>query len=177
MNVRKAHAEDAEGIARVHVDAWRDTYRSIVPDKALADLSYDIAKRNWENGISDSKNRTSVFVAQDRIGHIAGFAACGAVRGREREYEGELYAIYLDKGVRGKGLGKRLLIPVVQDLKTRGFDSMIVWVFEENPNKRFCESLGGKVVRRGKVAVGGKRLNELGFGWRDLDSLAALLRH
>lgn len=32
MRIREALPKDATSIARVHVDAWRATYRGIVPD-------------------------------------------------------------------------------------------------------------------------------------------------
>jgi hypothetical protein len=39
VTVRAATLADAEGIARVHVDAWRWAYRGDVPDAFLAALS------------------------------------------------------------------------------------------------------------------------------------------
>ena len=32
MNIRKAVLDDSKGIAKVHVDSWRSTYRNIIPD-------------------------------------------------------------------------------------------------------------------------------------------------
>lgn len=29
MQVRKANADDAEGLAKVHVDSWRSTYKAL----------------------------------------------------------------------------------------------------------------------------------------------------
>ena len=41
MFIRKANIEDAMGIAKVHVDSWRTTYKGIVPEVFLENLSYD----------------------------------------------------------------------------------------------------------------------------------------
>jgi hypothetical protein len=41
MRVREANPTDAAAIAKVHVDSWRTTYKSIVPDDFLANLSYE----------------------------------------------------------------------------------------------------------------------------------------
>ena len=38
--IRAAQLEDAAGIARVHVDSTRTTYKGIFPDAYLATLSY-----------------------------------------------------------------------------------------------------------------------------------------
>lgn len=40
LRTREARFEDARSIAAVHVDTWRTTYAGIVPDDALAALSY-----------------------------------------------------------------------------------------------------------------------------------------
>ncbi len=175
VNVRRARPQDAAAIARVQVDTWRSTYRGIVPDKHLDDMSYEKAERNWEERITDPDKRSTLFVAEDDRGSVVGFAACGAARDDARDYESELYAIYVNQNMQRKGLGKRLVLSVVQDLKARGFDSMLIWVLAGNQYKRFYESIGGTQIRTKEVAVGGKTFHELGYGWCGMDALIARL--
>ncbi len=175
VNVRKAQLRDAVAIAHVQVDAWRSTYRGIVPDKHLDGMSYEKSHRNWEDRISDPDKRNAMFVAEDDGSSVVGFAACGAAREDARDYGSELYAIYVNQNMQRKGMGKRLVLSVAQDLKARGFDSTMVWVLADNQYKRFYESIGGTQVRSREVAVGGKTLPELGYGWRDMDALIARL--
>ena len=40
MLIREATVADAEGIAIVHVDCWRTTYKDIMPSDFLDKLSY-----------------------------------------------------------------------------------------------------------------------------------------
>ena len=40
IKIRKATARDANAIARVHVDTWRDTYAGIIPDRILLRMSH-----------------------------------------------------------------------------------------------------------------------------------------
>lgn len=175
MNVRRARLQDAAAIARVHVDTWRSTYRGIVPDEHLDGMSYERSQRNWEERISDADRRNTLFVGEDDEGSVVGFAACGAARDDARDYESELYAIYVNQNMQGKGLGRRLVLSVAQDLKARGFGSMLTWVLADNPYKQFYESIGGTRVKTKEVAVGGRILSERGYGWRDLDALIARL--
>jgi len=175
IRVRRALFQDAPGIARVHVDTWRSTYRGIISDDYLDGLDYGRSQKNWEDGITDPSHRTTFFVAEDDEVGIVGFAACGRVRDNKWGYSGELYAIYLNQDMQRKGSGKRLVLSVTRDLKARGLDSMLVWVLEENPYKRFYESIGGTYVGTSEISVGGKKLKELGYGWRDLDSLISRL--
>jgi len=39
--IRRARADDAAGIAQVHVASWRSTYPGMVPDSYLLGLSTD----------------------------------------------------------------------------------------------------------------------------------------
>lgn len=63
MNIRKARLKDAEGIARVHVDSWRTTYRGIIPDDYLNGLSYEQRTELWKNNIGKKGNY--VLVAEN----------------------------------------------------------------------------------------------------------------
>ncbi|WP_310739799.1 hypothetical protein [Oceanobacillus alkalisoli] len=41
MQIRRADSKDATGIAKVHVDSWRATYKGIIPEDFLNNLSYE----------------------------------------------------------------------------------------------------------------------------------------
>ena len=45
MRIRTATADDASGMARVHVDTWRTAYRDILPASVLSALSYEARAR------------------------------------------------------------------------------------------------------------------------------------
>ena len=38
LSIRPAAAADADAIARIHVDSWRDAYPTLLPDSYLVDL-------------------------------------------------------------------------------------------------------------------------------------------
>lgn len=48
MNFREANIGDAPGIAKVHVDSWRSTYKGIIPQSFLDGLSYEQRTKLWE---------------------------------------------------------------------------------------------------------------------------------
>jgi ribosomal protein S18 acetylase RimI-like enzyme len=175
VNIRRAQLRDAAAIAHVHVDTWRSAYRGVVPDKHLDGMSYERSQRNWEERISDPDKRNTLFVAEDDGGSVVGFAVCGAAREDAQDYESELYAIYVNQNMQRKGLGKRLVLSVAQDLKARGFDSMLIWVLAGNQYKQFYESIGGTRVRMREATVSGETFPELGYGWRGMDALIARL--
>ncbi|MFD1849867.1 GNAT family N-acetyltransferase [Oceanobacillus bengalensis] len=162
MLIRKANKGDAREIARVHVDSWRTTYTGIIPDDFLRNLSYENRTALWENntGLHD------VYVAETNSLEIVGFAAGGRRRTDKYEaYPGELYAIYIMKEFQGKGIGKQLVQPVVENLLKEEIDSMIVLVIEDNPSKYFYEALGARKIDAIKVKISGVDLTELVYAW------------
>jgi ribosomal protein S18 acetylase RimI-like enzyme len=175
ISIRQADIADALGIARVQVDTWRTTYTGILPDQVLSNMSYERGQQNWEREMR-RQAQGAIFVAEDESGLTVGFAACGQERTNDPEYKGELYAIYVLKQAQGKGIGKQLALASAKHLKERNFSSMLVWVLEENPYRRFYESIGGVKVRDREAEFGGKKLRELGYGWSDLARLVEQLQ-
>lgn len=176
MHVRPAQPGDAPGIARVHVDGWRSTYPGIVPDHYLASLSYITYEERWRARLCDPAPDTCVYVAEDG-GRVVGFAMGGPERDGDPEYPGELYAIYVLPECQGRGAGRRLVAAVAASLAEAGHQALLVWVLEANASgRRFYEALGGRLVRRREIEIGGARLPEVGYGWRDLGPLRAATR-
>lgn len=116
-----------------------------------------------------------MFVAEDDKGNIVGFADCGPDRDNDPIYTGELYAIYVLQHAQRAGIGKQLALAAIGELKRRGLGSMLVWVLADNPSKAFYEAIGGEHVQTREISVGGKRRTEFGYGWKELDSLTAIL--
>ena len=174
IRIREAVPTDAGPITRVHVDTWRTSYAGIVPDEHLAGLSYGDREAVWGQILSSNKPAQCNLVAETDGGEIVGFAGGGPEREGDEVYRGELYAIYLLQEHQGRGIGRRLACAVAQGLLSSGFDSMLLWVLEDNrPARRFYESLGGEQVGRKTIAIGGAALVELSYGWRDITGLAA----
>lgn len=165
--IREADAADAPAIARVHVESWRTTYRGIVPDDYLANLSVERRARFWAETLGRRDAPEFAYVATDETGAVIGFAAGGPEREGDPVYTGEVYAIYLLAEARGRGIGSRLMRTVAERLAEVGREAMLVWVAAENPFRRFYGALGGLPVRERQITVGGASLAEVAYGWRD----------
>lgn len=171
--IRIAKVEDAEGIAKVHVDSWRATYKGIVPVTFLESLSYEQRELIWKKGV----NENNVYIAEDEYGQVIGFSTGGKERTRKYEaYTGELYAIYILKEYQGKGIGRLLVQSVVDDLKDKSLNSMLIWAIEENPACLFYEALGGKKIDTEEIEIAGKKLSEVAYGWDDIANYGVITR-
>lgn len=160
MEIREAVIGDEEGIARVHVDSWRTTYKGIVSDEYLNQLSVEQRTENWRRGIGNN----SLYVAVED-GEIVGFATGGKERTGNYSADCELFAIYLLQKVQGKGIGKQLMQVVAMDLKKQGSTKMLVWVLDLNPAKKFYEAVGGQRVGETKIEIGGESFKEIAYVW------------
>ena len=170
ISIRKASLKDAEGIAKVHVETVRATYKGIYPDAFLSSLSYDQACLRWESVYLSPESHDAVYVAADDS-KIVGFVIYGQDRDNDQTYEGEVIGLYILQEMQRKGIGKRLMRTAAKNLKSRGFDSMIVWVLANNPSRGFYERLGGEHVQTRSITVGGKQFQEYGYGWKHFDAM------
>lgn len=171
MVLREASLSDASAIAQVHVDTWRTTYRGIVPDAHLAQLSYGRRANGWRQILSQAAAGSFTFVVESEAGEIVGFVNGGKERTGDPVYLGELMAIYLLQAYQGQGIGRRLVRAAAERLHRLGFSSMLVWALADNPACRFYEALGGISVQEKTLEIGGKSLIEVAYGWSDTASL------
>lgn len=169
--------DDAEGIARVHVETWRATYPGQVPDSVLAAITEEKRAQMWRGILSrDTQDyRCYVAVAGSEHGEVVGFADGGPARPGVEGFGGEIFAIYLLPAMQGKGIGKRLLLELAAEMVDLGFVDAYLWVLATNtPARRFYEAMGGHEVARQSLTMGGAEVEEVAYGWSDLAQLASV---
>jgi GNAT superfamily N-acetyltransferase len=137
----------------------------------LAGLSKKERKEHWQATLSKPGSREIVLVAVAGR-RVVGFASCGPEREGDPQHQGEVYAIYVHPRKQFRGVGRALFLAAVDCLLLAGFHSLLVWALAANPYRRFYESLGGEPVRRRSIQIGGRRLEEIGYGWDDIRPLA-----
>ena len=174
MQIRLAHIDDADGLARVHVDSWRAAYQGIVPAEHLASLSCEKRASRWRESLSNANSASFVYVAQDDDGTIIGFAGGGLERDGDPNYLGELYAIYLHPDYLRRGIGRQLVKTAVRRLIEMGLTSMLIWVLAQNSSRQFYEALGGKYLYEKTIKIGGASLIDVAYGWLDIHTLAQM---
>ncbi len=172
MQIRAATYDDVLAIAKVHVDTWRTTYRGIVPDQHLANLSYQRRAHGWYQILNHApKEGNFTYVAEQAPSQIVGFVNGGLERTGNLIYKGELTAIYILQSHQGQGIGRCLVRTVAERLNELGINSMLIWVLADNPACQFYAALGGTIVDQKELEIGGKSLIELAYGWKDTANL------
>ena len=174
VHIRDANVPDATAIAKVHVDSWRTTYTGLVPDDYLSQLSSEQREQTWRDILSTHGAAEFLFVAEAQAGNVIGFTSGGPERSGNTVYKGELYAIYLLEEYQRKGIGRQLAQAIAKRLVQEGLHSLLVWVLADNPSKDFYSALGGQRVYEQEVTIGGARLVEVAYGWRNFRDLLTL---
>ena len=171
--VRPAVPADAAAIARVRVDAWRTAYRGIVPDAYLDAMSVADSEAFWQRILAAQSPLASVFVAVD-ADRIVGFGAANVRDPPKLGFDAELSALYLVADRQRQGIGRRLVAAIAGAQRQRGASGLITWVIARNRAARaFYEALGGELLTEQPFQWDGLDLVEAGYGFRDLDALAA----
>ena len=150
--IRPAKIEDAEGIAKVHIETWQYAYKGQLPQKMLDELSIEKRLEVWKEQLINPKPETFNFVALVD-GVLAGWVTGGITREDDVSEEvGELYGIYVHPDYIGKGLGSKLINKLLDTLKVEGYKKATLWVLTSNEKSRkWYESKGWKVD--GKIKI------------------------
>lgn len=122
--VRDAMPIDALGIARVHVQAWKEAYAHLLPAAYLDARSVDAYAERWRTIIADPV--TDVLVAE-QDGEVVGWASAGPGRESDAPRARELEGIYVLASTYGSGIGQALLDHAV------GEEPAFLWIAEHNP--------------------------------------------
>lgn len=169
MLIRPSRKADAQSMARVYVQTWQDTYLGLVPFGYL----YEMSVRRLEPGfLNDIRNKHAVSYVAEARSSVIGFVSGGYARQGDHIYDGEIYALYVLNDNQRQGIGTRLVAALATDLNRRGIHSMLVWVLEHNPYRRFYEKLNGVYLRKQRLPFAGEVLDTVAYGWIDTGLIA-----
>ena len=165
--IRKARPGDAEAVARLYVEAWRDTYPLVLPAKLLLGMTVDGQSARWRNAIAMAA-REAVYVAEDDMKRVVGMTSLGRARDSGLGYDAEIYTLYVDPMRTGCGIGRTLLGGAFSALAERGHARCVIWAHAKNPARFFYEAMGGKLIAERTTAMMSVPVPEVAFGWPKL---------
>lgn len=134
IQLRDASPSDAHAIATLLVASWQVAYRGLLPDEVLAGLSVPDRERFWRDALTAPQPRTRTVLALAG-GTVLGFAATGPPLNLDDSTDptlGDLYALYLDPVVWGRGIGARLHAAALNRLRACDFTHAGLWILDGN---------------------------------------------
>ena len=141
---------DADAMGDLHVRAWQNAYRGVMPEEYLDGLRAEDRAAMWRSGIlrSDGPSLLVAVVADE----VVGFAAFGAEQSLTAQPScGELYAMNLDPDHWGRGIGRVLIRRVTEVFVALRYERAVLWVVAENYRARALYDSEGWVADGGVV--------------------------
>ena len=159
--IRKVKYEDIEQIVDININDWKKVYKGIIDDAILDNLNRNEKIEKWKQHY----NLGNVIVAEEN-GKILGYCRYDDNAVYENsDIDSEIIAIYVDYDNLGKGIGRKLVEYVMNDLKNKNKTKMVIWCLEKNMNgRKFYEKMGGKLIDNEKsFEKDGKEYKEVGY--------------
>jgi len=145
MQIRPGTVADVPAIARVYVDSWKATYEGLMPEVFLKGMTDEAALKIFTESFQSNTHSYRTLVAETPEGRLVGFTDYGQERSHPETGWGEIYGLYLLKDFQKQGTGTQLFNLAMEDLSRSGLTSVIVWVLDKSPYRRFYEKSGGKL--------------------------------
>jgi ribosomal protein S18 acetylase RimI-like enzyme len=173
VRYRKAQAGDAPALAGVHVQAWRETYTGLLPQRLIDARTLEKRTAQWIEVLSDRRGE-GVIVAEPAAG-IAGFIWIGPPTTENAlktpGYDAYIHALYVVAATQGQGVGRELLRLGAAKLLGDGCRSLSVHVLSANPARRLYELLGAHFIAEETHDAGGDSWAPCVYGWHDIRPL------
>ena len=157
-SVRDATSADAERLAALHVQTFRETHGG---GPALA-----VRRAQWEEILGKADPTDFTILVAETDGSLVGFARGTRHDGGVPGYEGRLNKLYVLRGWHGRGLGRLLVGRVATRFLDQGVTSMLLFGEAHSAANGFYEHLRADRLLSAEGEFHG------GYGWRDLAGLA-----
>ncbi|MFO1105131.1 MAG: GNAT family N-acetyltransferase [Amaricoccus sp.] len=164
--IRWSTEQDAESLAALHRDAWRNAYAGIIPGLTLERMLASRGPGWWRR--AHARGMHALLVEIGDLGAdptLEGYATLGRWRGGGGA-GGEIYELYLRPEAQGIGLGRRLFEAARDELRRHGLTRLQVWALADNETAcRFYAAMGGRPASRDRQRLGDRELPKVGFRW------------
>ncbi len=170
--VRRGTGDDAEAIASLHTENWRDAYRDILPESYLNGQIADDRANLWRSRFLSLGSDRYFVVLTESLVELVGFAC--VLLDEDPQWGACLDNLHVLPAWRSRGVGRLLFGRAVQwVMSTEPGWPIHLWVFEANAGaRRFYDALRGEAVEhRKKEVVKGMEIPSVLYVWRDLQEL------
>ena len=158
--IRDGIKEDAEIIAKIKIDNWRKTYSKIFPEDFLNNLDVTKEKEKYLNNL---KNK-NIIIYEKEEKPIAYCYYGKSENTKFKDYEGEVFALYVENNCQEHGVGTKLLQYAIKDLAKES-KKIFLWCAKENTRAiSFYKKNGFKIIGEEIENIGGKNVEKVALG-------------
>ncbi len=150
--------DDIDDVSRIYALSWKKAYRGIIPDDYLD----SIPETRWSSRLLPKAKRLALAV---RDGEIVGASTYEGARDEAMDSWGEIISLYMLPSYYRQGIGTKLFSFVINELVSEGFNSIYLWVLEDNRTARDFYEKNGFTFNGDITAdnIGGRAVNEVRY--------------
>lgn len=167
--IREARISDAGGMGKVNVASWQTSYRGIINERFLQQLTVESKKKKWEMIIQ--ADDSTILVAVDTDDHVVGYITISTKESVASTGTDQVTALYLLKDWQGKGIGKAMLLEAFKRFLELSIYTVQVEVLAENNSRFFYERLGAELVEKKDIQIAGDVLELFVYEWEDISRI------
>lgn len=169
MIIRPHRRADADRIADLLADGWRDAYARFMPAGYLARQSDRVHRRaeiaEWLDDDFDAAAE-AIFVAEEQ-GDVLGFIHMTLGDKGNLGATGVVNLLYVDATRHGRGIGRSLMAAGARWLLDTRPGPLALSAFKLNPHRAFYAALGGAECSEITHMVAGTQLVSVLYRWAD----------
>ena len=156
--IRESTLSDANDVAAIHVKSWQQSYRSIIDEHYLENISFS-DRLELRKKILQSNDPNQIHLVAVYEETIIGFCDAGSAFESTANYRGEIYAIYLLEEFKKLGVGHRLLQAANEFLAQKKLLPYVAWVLKANHSACAFYQKNGGIVSGEKIEKIGSELH------------------
>lgn len=149
INIRKVEVSDANTLAFIQTESWKDAFNKILSKEDLAKYTDINRVISMYTKLLNENIGNGFVLTIDKNPHC--IAYWDKTRDEEMEGYSEIICIHSLYDNWGKGYGTEMMNHILSDIKNSGFSKVMLWVFKENHRARkFYEKHGFVLTENSK---------------------------
>ncbi|ADD43175.1 GNAT family N-acetyltransferase [Stackebrandtia nassauensis] len=150
VTLRPAGPADLDAITEVMLACWRESYATVLPERAIATMTPELVERLWTRALTGTAPGAAIVAVSE----------AGAVLGVTRyelgpDHGGIVQSLYVSPRAQRLGIGARLLSAAVAGLRDLDAPRFHLWVFADNaPSIAFYQRQGWVLDGTSRVQAG-----------------------
>lgn len=158
-NAEKSKKEDCKAIIEFITKTWNETYKGIVNEEFLDNLSKTEEKR-YTNAINNFDEEKNIQYIIKKDNKIIGFLKLSKINDDKNKEVIELQALYVLKEYQNNGIGKYLIQTALDEAKKLGYKKLIIGCLEDNKSNGFYKKMGGVFIKKREFKLPNQTLYE-----------------
>lgn len=164
IEIKKANLLDYKDIVNIDIKTAIETYKGIMPNNYLYGRLENI--ENIENKVKERLENNFDYIVLLVDDKVVGYSLY--IESNDTIY---LDSLYLLKEYHGMGLGKRILLSVISEIVSKGYNSMYLYCAKDNNSCKFYEYIGAKKVDEIDYSFGNFVVKSIVYEFDDLSSI------